>query len=132
MLGGRSDPQRWIYNLHMSRGWMSSLNGLYPTFTLHEVLDLEELAKHLSLLRPQVFCMLSSYLKHLLPISDRIQEAGVELIVGVPRPAPVKSANIIRRSIEYPFGTNTPHAKSALSPLNAIMTDIMLIQTGFT
>jgi phenylacetate-CoA ligase len=81
MLKGRSDPKRWIYNLHMSRGWVSSLNGLYPTFTLHEAVDLEDLVLHLGKLRPQVFCMLASYLKHLLPIAAEMRRAGVELIV---------------------------------------------------
>ncbi|WP_460077188.1 phenylacetate--CoA ligase family protein [Roseibium sp. ROS1] len=81
MLKGRSDPKRWIYNLHMSRGWVSSLNGLYPTFTLHEAVDLDELVQHLRKLRPQVFCMLASYLKHLLPIAEEMRNAGVELIV---------------------------------------------------
>jgi phenylacetate-CoA ligase len=60
---------------------MSSLDGDYPTFTLAEVIDLEALAAHVQKLKPIVFCMLASYMKHLLPIADVFKKSGVELIV---------------------------------------------------
>jgi phenylacetate-CoA ligase len=61
---------RWIYNIHMSRGWLSSLLGDYRTFTLNEVPPLNALIEHFEKLRPIILCALPSHLLELAPIGD--------------------------------------------------------------
>ncbi|MGJ8629203.1 MAG: phenylacetate--CoA ligase family protein [Sulfitobacter sp.] len=75
------DPSRWIYNIHMSRGWLSSLCGKFPTFTLCEVLTEHPVAKHLSLLRPQVLCAPPSYISKLIPLGKTLAEIGIDVII---------------------------------------------------
>lgn len=69
-LGGTLPADRWIYNIHMSRGWMSSLNGRYRTFTLNEIPSHQALIAHFEQLRPVILCALPSHLWELAPIGD--------------------------------------------------------------
>lgn len=65
-LGKPVDPQRWIYNIHHARWWLSSVQGQYRTFAINDLPPLEALAAHLDVLRPQVLVTLPSYLATLV------------------------------------------------------------------
>ncbi|WP_157212987.1 phenylacetate--CoA ligase family protein [Pseudomonas sp. M47T1] len=70
---------RWIYNIHMSRGWLSSLLGAYRTFTLNEVPPLDALIEHFAKIRPVFLCALPSHLWELSPIGD-LSRFGIRAI----------------------------------------------------
>lgn len=78
-LGGYLPPERWIYNIHMSRGWLSSLDGSYRTFTLNEIPSHSALVEHLDKLQPIILCALPSHLWELAPIGD-LRRFGVRAI----------------------------------------------------
>ena len=78
-LGRPLPADRWIYNIHMSRGWLSSLQGEYRTFTLSAPVSPEDLSKHLDMLRPVILCCLPSHLEMLLELGD-LRRFGVECV----------------------------------------------------
>jgi phenylacetate-CoA ligase len=78
-LNGELPAERWIYNIHMSRGWLSSLNGDYRTFTLNEIPSHGALIEHFEKLRPVILCALPSHLWELSPIGD-LRRFGIRAI----------------------------------------------------
>lgn len=78
-LGADLPTERWIYNIHMSRGWLSSLNGNYRTFTLNDIPSHGALVEHFEKLRPVILCALPSHLWELAPIGD-LRRFGIRAI----------------------------------------------------
>lgn len=78
-LNGELPAERWIYNIHMSRGWLSSLNGSYRTFTLNEIPSHAALVEHFEKLRPIILCALPSHLWELTTIGN-LSRFGIQAI----------------------------------------------------
>ncbi len=78
-LNGDFPAERWIYNIHMSRGWLSSLNGDYRTFTLNEIPSHSALVEHFERLKPIILCALPSHLWELAAIGD-LSRFGIRAI----------------------------------------------------
>jgi phenylacetate-CoA ligase len=79
-LGKPVDPQRWIYNIHHARWWLSSVQGQYRTFAVNDLPPLDALAAHLEVLRPQVLVTLPSYLATLAANGFDLKQYGIEAI----------------------------------------------------
>lgn len=79
-LGKPVDPQRWIYNIHHARWWLSSVQGQYRTFAVNDLPPLDALAAHLRVLRPQVLVTLPSYLATLAANGFDLKQYGIEAI----------------------------------------------------
>ena len=92
-------PARWIYNIHMSRGWLSSLEGKYRTFTLNEIPPLSALAKHFEKLTPIILCAPPSHLWTLAPLGD-LRRYGIRVISTNSE----QSSRIERNSLSRIFG----------------------------
>lgn len=81
-LGGNEfSADRWIYNIHHIRSWISSMSGDYPTFTLNDVADAEEFVVHMEHLRPLILNLLPSYLPVLEPYAQRIAQLQLKAII---------------------------------------------------
>ena len=81
-LGGTAfRANRWIYNVHHIRSWVSSLSGDYPTFTLNDIADVEEFVLHMEHLRPIILNILPSYLPLLEPYARRITRLQLTAII---------------------------------------------------
>lgn len=81
-LGGNAfSADRWIYNVHHIRSWLSSLCGDYPTFTLNDIADVEEFVLHMEHLRPIFLNLLPSYLPLLAPYARRIAHLELKAII---------------------------------------------------
>ncbi|WP_219265907.1 phenylacetate--CoA ligase family protein [Pseudomonas sp. Xaverov 259] len=99
-LGKPVDPQRWIYNIHHARWWLSSVQGQYRTFAINDLPPLEALAAHLDVLRPQVLVTLPSYLATLVAHGVDLKQYGVEAITTNSE----QSSPLERRQYEAYFG----------------------------
>jgi phenylacetate-CoA ligase len=78
-LGHPIGPERWIYNLHHARWWLSSLSGQYRTFTLSDLPSIKSLRRHLKIMRPQVLISLSSLLASIAEAGIDLREFGIEV-----------------------------------------------------
>lgn len=79
-LGKPLDPERWIYNIHHARWWLSSVLGRYRTFAVNDLPPLDALKQHLQQLRPQVIVALPSYVAALAAAQVDLASYGVEAI----------------------------------------------------
>ncbi|EWH00419.1 phenylacetate--CoA ligase family protein [Halomonas sp. BC04] len=98
-VGGRLSPDAWIYNIHMSRGWLSSLKGKYRTFTISEPASIKAMTDHLSKIRPAIMCALPSHLSELAPIGD-MSKFGIRAISTNSE----QSSRLERKNFESIFG----------------------------
>jgi phenylacetate-coenzyme A ligase PaaK-like adenylate-forming protein len=73
------DPDRWLYNLHHARWWLSSLSGKYRTFALADLPDERELRRHLGIIRPQAIIALTSLLAAIGTSGLELPEFGIEV-----------------------------------------------------
>jgi len=81
-LGGNAfSADRWIYNVHHIRSWVSSLSGDHPTFTLNDIANIDEFILHLEHLRPILLNLLPSYLPLLEPYACRIARLELKAII---------------------------------------------------
>ena len=79
--GPAFSTDRWIYNIHHIRSWVSSMSGDYPTFTLNDIADVEEFVLHMELLRPVILNILPSYLPVMEPYARRIAQLQLKAII---------------------------------------------------
>lgn len=78
LLAGRALPEdRWIYNLHHTKWWFTSMLGRYPTFTLRQDCPIQDIENHIKRLKPSVISGLPSTLSALANRGINLQELGV-------------------------------------------------------
>lgn len=66
ILAGQTIPtDSWLYNIHHSGWWYTSMQGLYPTFSLRQDCPLESMTEHILKLKPSVISGLPSVLMDL-------------------------------------------------------------------
>lgn len=66
ILASKSIPtDSWLYNIHHSGWWYTSIQGLYPTFSLRQDCPVEPMAEHILKLKPSVISGLPSVLMEL-------------------------------------------------------------------
>lgn len=73
------NPNRWLYNLHHARWWLSSLSGKYRTFTLADLPEVPELRRHLGIIRPQAVIALTSLLAAVAKSGLDLREFGIKV-----------------------------------------------------
>lgn len=81
LAGSEFSADRWIYNIHHIRSWISSMAGNYPTFTLNDIAHVEEFVRHIEQLRPIILNLLPSYLPLLEPYAQRIANLRLKAII---------------------------------------------------
>ncbi|MBX9757068.1 MAG: hypothetical protein K2X80_20100 [Pseudomonadaceae bacterium] len=81
LAGEEFSPDRWIYNIHHIRSWISSMAGDHPTFTLNDIASVEEFVQHMERLRPVILNLLPSYLPLLEPYAQRITNLRLKAII---------------------------------------------------
>lgn len=80
MSGRRTEPSRWIYNIHYCVWWHTSVLGEYRVFTLSQDCPGFYTLKHIKYLKPQVISSIGSYLQQLALLGERLDIHGVELV----------------------------------------------------
>jgi phenylacetate-CoA ligase len=81
LLAGKPLPtDGWIYNIHHTTWWYTSMHGQYPTFTIRQSCPTDSMIEHIKKLRPKVISGLPSAIQKLAESNLNLQKLGVSCV----------------------------------------------------
>lgn len=108
LAGSSISEKSWIYNIHHSAWWYTSMTGYFPTFTLRQNCPVEPMAEHILKLKPAVISGLPSVLMDLaLYLKEKkiiLKDFGIQCVSTNSEASSKQERQLLQKIFEVPVG----------------------------